>query len=185
MPAAPLPPDESARLAALRGCGIMDTPPEPVFDDLTRQAAEVCGAPVAFIAFADGRRNWLKSRVGLSVTEVPRGQAFCSYALLRPEQALIVPDAREDARFADNPLVTEPPHFRAYVGMPLRSPEGRAVGTLCVMDTVPRQFSSAQVDKISALAQQASFALALRRRAPAARRLGRGGGWHCWWASSR
>ena len=171
MPAAPLPPDESARLSALRGCGIMDTPAEPVYDDLTRQAIEATGAPVAFIAFADERRNWLKSRVGLQVSEVPREQAFCSYALLRPEQPLIVPDAQKDPRFADNPLVTEPPYFRAYAGMPLRSPEGKAVGTLCVMDTVPRQFSAGQVDKLATLAQQAAFALALRRRAPAEGRL--------------
>ena len=152
----------------------MDTPPEPVYDDLTRQAAEVCGVPVAFVAFADERRNWLKSRVGLQVKEVPRERAFCSYALLKPEQALVVPDASKDPRFADNPLVTEPPHFRAYVGVPLRSPEGRAVGTLCIMDTVPRQFSSGQLDKLGTLAQQASFALALRRRAPAERRLSQG-----------
>ncbi len=170
MPAS-LPHDEPTRLAALRSCGVLDTPAEPFFDDLTRQAAASCGVPVAFIGLMDDRRNWLKSRVGLDIDQVPREQTFCSYALLRPERPLIVPDASQDERFADNPLVTRPPYFRAYAGVPLRSPEGHALGTLCVMDTVPRRFSSSQVDKLDALARQASFELALRRRVPAGRRL--------------
>ena len=159
MPAAPLSADESVRLAALWSCGVMDTPREAVFDDLTRQAAAAIGAPMAFLSLVDDRRQWFKSRVGATLQETPRDHAFCAYALLRPSEPLIVPGE---------------PYVRFYVGVPLRSPEGHALGTLCVLDTVPRRISSAQLDKIGALAQQAAFELALRRRAPAERRFGVG-----------
>ena len=152
----------------------MDTPREAVFDDLTRQAADACGVPIAFISLVDNRRQWFKSRVGAALEETPRDQAFCSYALLKPTEPLVVPDALVDERFLDNPLVTGEPHLRFYAGVPLRSPEGHALGTLCVLDTAPRRISSAQLDKLTALAQQTSFELALRRRAPAERRLTRG-----------
>ena len=138
---APLPPDEIARLAALRNCGVLDTPTEPFFDELTRKAAAVCGVPVAFIGLIDERREWFKSRIGLAPGEIPREQTFCSYAMLRPERPMVVRDALKDERFADNPLVVGPPHLRSYAGVPLRSPEGHALGAFCVMDTVPRQFS--------------------------------------------
>ncbi len=149
----------------------MDTPREAVFDRLTGQAAEACGTPIAFVSLVDERRQWFKSRVGTNLQETPRDQAFCAYALFKPSEPLVVPDALLDERFADNPLVTGEPHVRFYAGVPLRSPEGRVLGTLCVLDTVPRRLSSAQMDKLGALAQQAAFELALRRRAPAERRL--------------
>ncbi len=152
----------------------MDTAREAVFDDLTRQAADACGTPFALVTLVDERRQWFKSRVGITLEETPRDQAFCAYALLRPAEPLIVPDARADERFSDNPLVTGPPHLRFYAGVSLRSPEGPALGTLCVLDTVPRRLSAAQLDKLGALARQAAFELALRRRAPAERRLGWG-----------
>ncbi len=152
----------------------MDTAREEVFDDLTRQAADACGTPFALVTLVGERRQWFKSRVGITLEETPRDQAFCAYALLRPTEPLIVPDARADERFADNPLVTGPPHLRFYAGVPLRSPEGHALGTFCVLDTVPRRLSAAQLDKLGALARQAAFELALRRRAPAERRLGWG-----------
>ena len=171
MPAASLPPDEEARLTALRRYHLMDTPPEEALDALTRQAKEICGVPTALISLVDDKRQWFKSRIGLSLTETPRGQAFCSHALLTPDQPLIVPDATADARFADNPLVTGDSHVRFYAGVPLRSPEGQPLGTLCVLDTVPRDLSTDQLDKLGALAQQTAYQLALRRRGPTEHRL--------------
>ena len=128
MPAPALPPDENARLAALGRYRVMDTPAEAAFDELTRQAKEICGVPMALISLVDGKRQWFKSRVGLSLTETPREHSFCSHALLTPDEPLVVPDATLDPRFADNPLVTGDAHLRFYAGMPLRSPEGQPLG---------------------------------------------------------
>ncbi len=149
----------------------MDTPREAVFDDLTRQAAEACDVPMALISLVDERRQWFKSRFGVALTETPRDQAFCTHTLHTPSQQLIVPDATKDPRFATNPLVTGEPHIRFYAGVPLRSPEGRVLGTLCVLDRTPRRLSADRLDKLGSLAQRAAVQLALRRRAPAERRL--------------
>ncbi len=174
MPAAALPPDENARLAALGRYRVMDTPAEAAFDELTRQAREICGVPMALISLVDGKRQWFKSRVGLSLTETPREHSFCSHALLTPDEPLVVPDATLDPRFADNPLVTGDAHLRFYAGMPLRSPEGQPLGTLCVLDHVPRELSREQLDQLSALARQTAYQLALRRRGPTERWLAQG-----------
>ncbi len=171
MPNAALPPDEAARLTALRQCRVMDTPPEEAFDALTRRAKEVCGVPTAVVSLVDGKRQWFKSRIGLPWAEIPREHSFCSHALLSPHQPLIVPDATADPRFADNPLVTGEAHLRFYAGVPLLSPEGQPLGTLCVSDQVPRELSCEQIDQLGALAQQTAYQLALRRRTPAERRL--------------
>ena len=100
-PAAPLPPNEAARLALLADCLILDTPAESDFDDLTRLAAHICGTPIALISLVDGARQWFKSRVGLDVTETPRHLSFCARGILEPEEVLVVPDATKDARFAE------------------------------------------------------------------------------------
>lgn len=171
MPAAPLLSNEKARLAALHQCRIMDTPPEAIFDELTRYAQDVCGVPMALIGLIDHRRQWFKSRVGLSATEAPREDSFCAHALLSSDQALIVPNTLADTRFANHPSVTGHPHIRFYAGFLLRSPEGYALGTLCVMDRIPRQLSAVQFDQLNSLAQQTAFQLALRRRVPTERRL--------------
>ena len=174
MPAAAVPSDENARLAALRRYHALDTPPEAAFDELTRQAKEICDVPMAMISLVDDRRQWFKSRAGLSPAETPRDLAFCAHALLAPDQPLVVPDAAADVRFADNPQVTGDPHLRFYAGVPLRSPEGQPLGTLCVLDHVPRELSSAQLDQLKALAQQAAYQLALRRRSTTEHRLAQG-----------
>ncbi len=171
MPAAPLPPDESVRLAALRRCGILDTPAESIYDDLTRQAMEACGTPMALISLVDEKRQWFKSKIGFGPSETPRDQSFCAYALHTPHELLVVPDATVDPRFADNPLVTAPDGIRFYAGAPLRSPGGHVAGTLCVLDRVPRQLTAAQLDKLTELAQQVSVRLALWHRALAEWRL--------------
>ncbi len=163
MPAAPLTPDEPARLAALRRLNVLDTPPEAGFDDLTRLAATICGTPVAVVSLVDADRQWFKSCVGLDATETPRDVAFCAHAICRPE-LLVVPDATADERFADNPIVTGEPHIRFYAGMPLVIPGGHAVGTLCVIDYTPRTLTPAQTDALRALARQVVAQLQLRQQ---------------------
>ena len=171
MPAAALPPDEAQRLETLRDYRILDSAPEPFFDDLTRQAMAVCGAPVGLVSLVDRKRQWFKSRFGMAPTETPREHSMCAHALLTPEQPLVVPDTTQDPRFVDFPNVTGEDHHRFYAGVPLRSPEGHALGTLCVLDRVPRQLSADQLDRLRSLAQQVSVRLSLRRHALTERRL--------------
>ncbi|WP_414662243.1 PAS domain S-box protein [Horticoccus sp. 23ND18S-11] len=152
---ASVPPNESRRLAALRAHGILDTPPEPVFDDLARLAAQLCGTPIAAMSLVDATRQWFKARIGLSLCETNRETAFCAHTILQPDHPLIVPDARLDPRFADNPLVTGAPHLRFYAGAPLVSSDGTILGALCVLDVEPRNLSAAQTDALIMLARQA------------------------------
>lgn len=159
---APLPEDESLRLNALYQYQILDTLPEEAFDDLTRLAAHICGTPITLVSLLDANRQWFKSKVGLAVSETSRDLAFCAYAILQPE-LLIVPDAKEDKRFADNPLVTEDPKIRFYAGAPLINPSGFSLGTLCVIDYVPRTLSPSQQDALKTLARQVMAQLELRR----------------------
>ena len=144
---------EQERLAALHRYEILDTPPELDFDDLTGLAARVCVAPIALLTLIDEERQWVKARVGLEITETPRDIAFCNYAI---QQAglFVVPDALADPRFANNPLVTEGPRIRFYAGSPLITPDGQALGTLCVIDRVPRQLPQDQATALTALSRQ-------------------------------
>ena len=162
MSSAPLPIDQARRLATLRACDILDTEPETAFDELVAVAAHIAGAPIALISLVDESRQWFKAKIGLDVCETPREQAFCAYAILEPK-SLIVEDARLDARFSDNPLVTSAPGIRFYAGFPLDSGDGLRVGTLCVIDTRARQLSSAQISALQALAHQACDQLRFRR----------------------
>ena len=159
---APPPPDEAARLAVLASCNILDTPPEDDWDDLAHVAAEVCDAPMAIVSLVADDRQWFKARVGFLGTEVPRRISFCAHALVQ-DAPLIVTDTHGDARFADNPLVLGAPNIRFYAGVPLKVDEGSAIGTLCVMDTVPRTLNEAQLASLRALARQIIRQLRLRR----------------------
>jgi len=159
---APLPENEQERLRALRGRGILDTPPEPEYEDVARLAADICGTPIAVVSLIDEDRQWFKSKVGLSVHETSRDIAFCAHAILQKE-LLVVPDATSDQRFADNPLVTSEPHIRFYAGAPLITPEGHALGTLCVLDYVPRELSPQQRDALRVLSSQVASQLELRK----------------------
>lgn len=133
----PLPPDESQRLESLRQYAVLDTPRDEVFDELTELAAYICEAPIALITLIDENRQWFKSKVGLDISETARDIAFCAHAIHHPE-LFIVPDAKLDPRFANNPLVLSEPYIRFYAGAPLCTPEGHALGTLCVIDHEPR-----------------------------------------------
>ncbi|MBE9157097.1 response regulator [Nodosilinea sp. LEGE 06152] len=159
---APLPPDENQRLAALMGYNILETEAEAAFDDLTKLAAYVCGTPIALISLVDRDRQWFKSRVGLGATETSRDVAFCAHAILEPD-VFKVPDALRDQRFADNPLVLGDPHIRSYHGVPLVTDEGHALGTLCVLDHIPKNLTEPQLEALSAIAQQVMSQLKLRR----------------------
>lgn len=134
------PVDEARRLADLHRLEILDTDPEERFDRYTQIAANLFNVPIALVSLVDRDRQWFKSRQGLDAAETPRDMAFCSHAILRNE-IFVVPDALQDPRFADNPLVTGPPHVRFYAGIPLRLACGSAVGTLCLIDHRPRRLN--------------------------------------------
>ncbi len=158
----PIPNNELARLAALRQYQILDTAPEKVFDDFTFLAAQICRTPIALISLVDGNRQWFKSKVGVDVDCTPRDVAFCAYTIMQNEP-LVVPNALNDSRFAENPIVTGGLEIRFYAGAPLITPEGYAIGTLCVVDTVPRDLSLEQQEGLRALSNQVIAQLEMRR----------------------
>jgi diguanylate cyclase (GGDEF)-like protein len=160
---APLLPDERERLQALRELRILDTEAESAYDDITLLASYVCGTPISVMSLVDENRQWFKSKVGLDASETPRDQAFCAYAILNPDETLVVPDASTDERFRQNPLVTGDPNIRFYAGVPLKTQSGHALGTLCVIDRVPRQLGDAEVLALRALGRQVIRQLELRR----------------------
>jgi two-component system cell cycle sensor histidine kinase/response regulator CckA len=162
---APLHPEERQRLQTLRKYEVLDTPPELAFDDLTLLATNICNAPMAVVSFVDEKRQWFKSRIGISQPETPRASSFCANAILQPGEVFQVRDAAHDSRFAGNPLIGEGLNVRFYAGAPLVTPEGHAVGALCVMDTRPRELSSAQLEALRALSRRAVAQLELRRQA--------------------
>jgi two-component system cell cycle sensor histidine kinase/response regulator CckA len=148
----PLPGNEAGRVGALWNYRILDTPPEERFDDLARLAAYVCGTPIGLVGLIDSSREWFKSRVGWDVSEIPRGVSFCTHTILQPD-VLIVSDTLKDQRFARNQLTTRA-GVRFYAGVPLLTPEGYALGALCVMDHVPRALTEGQGRILWALARQ-------------------------------
>lgn len=141
------------RLAALERYDILDTPPEQEFDDLTFLAAFICDTPMASVTLLDAKRQWFKSKLGLEADETPIEQAFCAHTI-KQRGVFNVTDARQDERFANNPLVTGDPHIRFYAGAPLWSDDGVALGTICVIDRVPKSLSNQQQEALAALSRQ-------------------------------
>jgi len=142
---------------------ILDTPPDPAFDDITALAAHACKRPIALMSLVDADRQWFKSKRGLEATQTPRDIAFCAHAILNPSEVMVVPDAHRDERFADNPLVKNPPHIRFYAGAPLVTSGGDALGTLCVLDHQAGDLSHEESDSLRTLARLAMAELELRR----------------------
>jgi GAF domain-containing protein len=150
----PIPDNEKERLRALKNFHILDTQPEEEFDRLTKMASIVCGTPISLITLLDEERQWFKSNVGIDISEGPRRDSFCQYALM--EDALMeIKDTWEDERFVDNPLVTGPPNMRYYAGYPLIDPDGHALGALCVIDREPKELDSSQQKILTLLAREA------------------------------
>jgi anti-sigma regulatory factor (Ser/Thr protein kinase) len=152
---------EAQRLAALRRYRILDTDPEQAFDDLALLASQICGTPIALITLVDADRQWFKARVGVTMHETSRSVSFCTH-VIRQEGLFVVPDAREDGAFRDNPMVTGDPHIRFYAGAPLITHDGYALGTLCVVDRVPRTLTREQTEALHALKRQVEAQIELR-----------------------
>jgi signal transduction histidine kinase len=161
MAPAPLPDDEVLRLAALRAYQILDTAAERPFDDLARLASAICDAPIASVSLVDTCRQWFKAKIGLPLVEVPRDVAFGAHAILFDE-LFVVDDASDDPRFAENPFVRGEPYIRFYAGAPLRARGGEKLGTICVIDHIPRRLTAGQRESLLALRRQAEALLELR-----------------------
>jgi len=162
MSAPPLPAHEAARLAALASYDILDTAREPAYDDFTAMAAAICGTPIALISLIDRDRQWFKSEIGLERHQTSRDQAFCAHVIVE-NQTMVVADATMDARFHDNPLVVGTPNIRFYAGAALVTSDGHGIGTLCVIDRVPRTLTGQQISALEALSRQLMTHLDLRR----------------------
>jgi GAF domain-containing protein len=155
-------PREAARLEALKDYHILDTAAEESYDAITFLAAQLCDVPIALISLVDADRQWFKSRVGLAASETSRDVSFCAHAILG-DQTLVVRDAREDERFRSNPLVCSEPNIVFYLGVPLCTPLGAKIGTLCVIDQRPRELSDLQIRALETLAHQVVLQLELKR----------------------
>lgn len=154
---------EALRLEELRGLSVLDTAAEQAYDDVVKLAAFICDTPIAMISLVDEDRQWFKARHGVNDMETPRGHAFCAHAIMEPDTLMEVPNALQDQRFVDNPLVTGDMGIRFYAGVPLLMPSGAALGTVCVIDRVPRKLTEAQAEALKALSRQVVQLLALRR----------------------
>ena len=153
MKAAPILADEADRLADLRSLNVLDTPREPRFDRLTALAADVFEMPMVFVNLVDAERQWFKSTCGLDgVSDTPRESGFCAHAIHEADM-LLIPDASKDERFADNPFVSGDFHLRFYAGVPIRGPEGKGVGSFCLVDTKPRELGAKQIGQLKKFAQ--------------------------------
>lgn len=159
MHAAPYPANEAERLAALHALLILDTPPEQRFDRIAAFAAAEFDVPIVLLTLLDAERQWFKARVGLALCETGRDISFCGHAILQPD-ILVVPDALEDPRFADNPLVTGAPHIRFYAGAPLQMADGMRLGTLCLIDRRPRTLDALELGILATLRDLAVMELA-------------------------
>ena len=160
---APIPANESERLEELESFAVLDTPPEQVFDDITFLASHIYETPIALMSLVGQDRQWFKSSVGLDVPETHRDLAFCAHAIWDPTEVMVVEDAAYDPRFSNNPLVVADPSIRFYAGAPLQTSAGNALGTLCIIDRVPRQLDAGEEQALAALARLVMNELEMRR----------------------
>ncbi|MDR3716528.1 MAG: GAF domain-containing sensor histidine kinase [Puia sp.] len=160
---APAPSDESLRLQYLREFDILDTPEEEDFNEIVRLASKICNTPISAVTLIDASRQWFKAKVGLDVSETGRDISFCGHTIMNGA-IFVVPDATKDERFHDNPLVTGDPDIRFYAGVPLVSGNGGRLGTLCVIDRVPRQLDADQQEVLIVLGRQVSKLMELHKR---------------------
>ncbi|MEY4760715.1 MAG: hypothetical protein RLZZ200_571 [Pseudomonadota bacterium] len=158
-PATPI--NEAQRLKSLHALGLLDTAPDEAFDRLAQLATAAFNVPLAVVSLVDRKRQWFKSRQGLRATETSRDVSFCGHAILGDEP-FVVPDAANDSRFQDNPLVTGEPGIRFYAGQPLHAPDGHRIGTLCVLDHRPRDFSARERQLLRELAIRVEREISLR-----------------------
>lgn len=154
------PPDETQRLRSLHSLRVLDTEPEERFDRITRLAKKVFRTPIALVSLVDTDRQWFKSKQGLEAHATSREVSFCGHAILN-EETMVVPDATLDQRFADNPLVAADPRIRFYAGHPVHGPNGSRIGTLCIIDVEPREFSGDDASALADLAQMVDRELSL------------------------
>jgi len=154
--------DEPGRLAALRRLNVLDTAPEEQFDKIVALVRAVLSVPIATVTLVDAHRQWFKAQHGLLVTETPRSTSFCTHTVAA-RAPLIIGDATLDPRVADSPLVRGEPHIRAYLGVPLMTPDGHAIGALCAIDTQPREFTAAQIDVLAGFARLVVDELEMRQ----------------------
>lgn len=159
---APITDDETERLNWLKQSGILNSPREDAFDDITRLAAQVCGVPISAVSLIDEERQWFKSIVGLTISETPRDLAFCAHTILTPK-TMVIPDATQDERFKDNPLVLGQPEIRFYAGAPLITSDGLTLGSLCLIDRVARTLTAEQQAVLEMLARQVVGRIELQR----------------------
>lgn len=155
---------EIERINALKRYHILDTLPEEEFDSITELASFICGTSISLISLVDENRQWFKSHFGLETTETPREISFCGHALENPDDIFIIPDSRKDVRFQNNPLVQEDPNVIFYAGVPLVSPSGHALGTLCVIDNEPKTLSKEQIGALKSLGRQVISLFELHRK---------------------
>ncbi len=159
----PIPVDETSRIKALKEYSILDTLPEKEYDDITQLASQICETPISLIGLIDENRQWYKSKYGIDGNESPRSVTFCGHAIINPYEIMTVKDSRLDQRFHDNPNVTGEPKVVFYAGIPLVSPEGYALGTLCVVDHKPKELTHSQILALKALSNQVVSLFELRK----------------------
>lgn len=158
----PIPKNEQKRLNALKAYDLLDTAPDQDVDEMTTLAAALCDVPIALVTLVDENRQWFLSKVGVDTDQTPRDQAFCAHTIVQNE-ILIIEDAHKDDRFAANELVTGPPYIRFYAGVPLSTPSGENLGSLCVIDTSPKTLNDDQVQALKTLSRQVVKLFELRR----------------------
>lgn len=160
----PIPEHEDERVEALQSYRLLDTLPENDFEELTLLASEICQTPVALITLLDEKRQWFKSKLGFEPTQTPKEQAFCAHTIVNAADIMVVPDARNDERFSNNPLVTGSPNIVFYAGVPLINEDGFALGSLCVIDSTPKDLSQRQRNSLKILGKQVLAQMELRRK---------------------